>query len=171
VVVLFTVATLNIGVKTAEWVDLFVDQRMAPSGPAQTGVRFERDSLAHLGVTNNVSSEDYISRMDQHSLKHLPTAEPGLDLGSCSGQFTLTALGLLQPQRHPDLESMGALEPECSMDHAAFCASVSCKRRYVTHSLTERFITEMPSFINCGHLRKRMGAQGHVSDLGRHVGV
>jgi hypothetical protein len=156
VVILFTVATLNIGVKTAEWVDLFVDQRLAPSGPAQTGVRFERDSLAHPGVANNASFEDQISRMDQHSLQHLSTAEPGLDLGSCSGQFTLTALVLLQSQRHPDVESMGALEPEYSMDHAAFRASVLFKRRYVTHSLTERSITDMPVMKTCArHMSSR----------------
>jgi hypothetical protein len=41
VVLLFSVATLNIGVKMAEWVDIFVDQRSAPSGPAQTTVRLK----------------------------------------------------------------------------------------------------------------------------------
>jgi hypothetical protein len=64
VALLFTVATLNMGFKTAEWVDLFVDQRSSPSGPAQTGVRFERDSLALSGVANNGSLEDQIPWVD-----------------------------------------------------------------------------------------------------------
>jgi hypothetical protein len=159
VALLFTVATLNMGFKTAEWVDLFVDQRLAPSGPAQTGVRFERDSLALPGVANNASFEDQISRMDQHSLQHLPPAEPGLDLGSCSGQFALNILSLLKPNRQSDLESLGALEQKCPMDPVALRASVSCERRYVTCLLPERSIVDVLSFIHCGHLRKWMGAQ------------
>jgi hypothetical protein len=48
VAVLFSIATLNIGVKMAEWVDIFVDQRSAPSGPAQTTVRLRRYCLISL---------------------------------------------------------------------------------------------------------------------------
>jgi hypothetical protein len=62
VVVLFTIATLNIGVKTAEWVDLFVDQRLLPSGPALTGVLALRTRVSH--VADNVIFVDDISRMD-----------------------------------------------------------------------------------------------------------
>jgi hypothetical protein len=48
VVVLFTVATLNIGTKSAEWVTMFVDNRSSPLGPAQSLVRIERGALMPL---------------------------------------------------------------------------------------------------------------------------
>jgi hypothetical protein len=69
------------------------------------------------------------------------------------------------------MESLGALEQECSMDPGAIRVSVPCERRYVTHLLRERSIVDVRSSINCGRVRKRMGAQRHVPNLGHHVGV
>jgi hypothetical protein len=48
VAVLFTVATLSICVKSAEWVVTYVDQRSSPLGPAQYMVRLRRGSLMSL---------------------------------------------------------------------------------------------------------------------------
>jgi hypothetical protein len=99
--------------------------------------------------------------------------ELGLDVGSCSGQFAVTTLLLLllKAERPSDMESLGSLEQECPMDLTAFRVSVLCERGYVTHSLPERCIVDVPSFIHHGHIWKRMGTQGDVSDLGGHVGV
>jgi hypothetical protein len=48
VALLFTVATLNIGVKSAEWVMTYVDNRSSPLGPAQYLVRVQQGSLTSL---------------------------------------------------------------------------------------------------------------------------
>jgi hypothetical protein len=69
------------------------------------------------------------------------------------------------------MESMGALEQECPMDSVTSHASLPCERGYVTHLPIERSIVDVPSFINCSHLRIGMGAPGHVPNLGCYVGV
>jgi hypothetical protein len=94
-----------------------------------------------------------------------------LDLRSCTGQFAPSILGFSEPQRHPDVESMGTLEPEYSMDRGASRDSIPCERRYVTHFLRERSIVDVLSFVNCGHIRERMGAPAVISNLACLVGV
>jgi hypothetical protein len=84
---------------------------------------------------------------------------------------SLTTLFCLEPERHSDVESMGALEPEYSMDRAASRARIPCERRYVTQLLCEGYIVHAPSFVNCGRLRKRMDAQAVVSNLAYLVGL
>jgi hypothetical protein len=52
-VVLFTIATLNIGVKSAEWIDTYIDQRSSPVGPTQYIVRLDsRGSLMSLKIAH-----------------------------------------------------------------------------------------------------------------------
>jgi hypothetical protein len=48
VAVLFTIATLNIGVKATEWVTIYIDDRSSPLGPAQSLVRVKQESLMSL---------------------------------------------------------------------------------------------------------------------------
>jgi hypothetical protein len=48
VAVLFTVATINIGTKSAEWVTIYIDHRSSALGPAQSLVRVKHDSLMSL---------------------------------------------------------------------------------------------------------------------------
>jgi hypothetical protein len=69
------------------------------------------------------------------------------------------------------MESLDALEQERPMDSTTFHVRVSCERGYVTYSRPENSIDEMASFVYRGHLRKRMGTQGDVPDLGSHLGV
>jgi hypothetical protein len=69
------------------------------------------------------------------------------------------------------MESLDALEQERPMDLITFCVGVSCERGYVTYSQAERSIVDTPSVVHRGHLRKRMGTQGDVPDLGSHLGV
>jgi hypothetical protein len=69
------------------------------------------------------------------------------------------------------MEGLDALEQERPMDSTAFHVGVSCERGYVTYSRPEKSIVDMPSVVHRGHIRKRMGTQGDVPDLGSHLGV